>query len=139
MSRTHIAAAALILLGILGGLVALAVTPRDGSDDEASPSPATAAHDGLCQALQAADAGDEKTARAVFFDRSHDGLHDLAARAAEIDRSLAADLLEAKQDVEALLDGDEYGSDLAAGLSALAAVTASATERIYGADVKDCG
>lgn len=139
MSRSGVAAAVLILLVILAGFVALAVTAGDGSDDEASPSAATAVHGGLCRALQAAEAGDREAARAAFFDRSHDGLHDLAARAAEIDRSLAADLLEAKHQVEAHLDGHEDGSDLAPDVRALAAVTASATERVDGADVKDCG
>ena len=139
MSRARVAAAVLILLVILAGFVALAVTAGDGSDDEATPSPATAVHRGLCRALRGAEAGDREVARMAFFDRSHDGLHDLARRAAEIDRSLAAELLEAKQQVEARLDGDEDGSDLAPDLRALAAVTASATERVHGADVKDCG
>lgn len=139
MSRTRVAAAVLILFVILAGLVALAVTAGDGSDDETSPAPATAVHRGLCRALQAAEAGDREAARAAFFDRSHVGLHELAARAAEIDRSLAADLLEVKQQVEAILGGDEDGSDLADDLRALAAVTASTTERVDGADVKDCG
>lgn len=138
MSRWRVPAGVLVLLAVLAGFVALAATAGDGSDDETSPRSATAVHRGLCRALQAAEAGEHDEARTAFFDRSHDGLHDLAARAADIDRSLAADLLEAKQRVEASLDGDDEAPDLAGDLRSLAAVTASATARVDGADVKEC-
>src|SRR3546814_1496302 len=42
---------------------------------------------GVCNALVAARSGDVEDARAVFFDDAHDGLHDLAARTAEVDRA----------------------------------------------------
>ena len=57
----------------------------------------------LCEARD--DIGrDAGATEAIFFDRAHDRLHDLARDAAELDRSVAARLLEAKQNVEADLD-----------------------------------
>jgi hypothetical protein len=54
---------------------------------------------GLCEAAEAAKASVPK-ARVVFYDRSHDQLHELARRAQERDRAVTADLLVAKESVE---------------------------------------
>lgn len=50
----------------------------------------------MCDALASARSGDVEEARAAFFGGAHDGLHDLAARTADIDRAVTADLLRAK-------------------------------------------
>ncbi len=71
--------------------------------------------------------GDPSLASTLFFDRAHDRLHELAAAVSDIDRSIEARLLEAKQRVEADLSIDR-APDLAAHLAALAAVAADATE-----------
>ncbi|MGH9051135.1 MAG: hypothetical protein ACRDY4_15510, partial [Acidimicrobiia bacterium] len=66
---------------------------------------------GLCAAAVHARDGAVDDARATFFDQSHDDLHELADETAGDDRAAAAELLEAKEAVEA---------DLAAASAALA-------------------
>lgn len=56
----------------------------------------------MCDALAASVEG--RDAGAVFYDRAHDGLHDLAADTAAQDRAVAGRLLRSKERVEALLD-----------------------------------
>ena len=60
----------------------------------------------LCAALDAALAGDVDTARQAF---DHGPLHELADAAVDVDRSVAAHLLEAKEALESDL-GDETAS-----------------------------
>jgi hypothetical protein len=84
--------------------------------------------DALCDAKDAAGR-DPEEARMVFFDRAHDPLHDIAAAAEEVDRSSAARLLEAKQTVEADLDG-MAGPELASDLGALVAATRDALKQL---------
>jgi hypothetical protein len=55
---------------------------------------------GLCEAQSLASGGGLEESRQVFQDQSHAYLHQLAAELQERDRSLAAELLEAKQQVE---------------------------------------
>lgn len=76
----------------------------------------------LCTAVEAGP--DEAGER--FFDRVHGPLHVLADDVAEKDRGAAADLLEAKQEVEVALDPDaggdltrEFGRLLESTLAAL--------------------
>ena len=57
------------------------------------------AHAGLCEA-----AGSPATARALFFDRSHEALHTVARGVEEVDRAQAGALLQAKEKVESELD-----------------------------------
>ena len=52
--------------------------------------------------MASARSGDVEEARAAFFGDAHDGLHDLAALTADIDRAVTADLLRAKERIEAL-------------------------------------
>lgn len=80
----------------------------------------TAAHTGLCAAIAAATNGDEEAAGVTFTDRVHGGLHDLASRVEERDRSVAARLLEAKERVEADLDQSVTAAALTADLINLA-------------------
>jgi hypothetical protein len=94
-------------LSIAISLVVLA-SACTGTDQEAD-SPARrsrgpqAAVTGLCEAQSFASGGGLDEARQVFQDQSHAYLHQLAAELQERDRSLAADLLEAKQQVERAL------------------------------------
>ena len=57
------------------------------------------AHAGLCEA-----AASPATARALFFDRSHEALHTVARGVEEVDRAQAGALLQAKEKVESELD-----------------------------------
>jgi hypothetical protein len=85
----------------------------------------------LCEA-RAEIARDLGAAEAIFFDRTHDRLHDLARDTAEMDRSAAARLLEAKQTVEADLDEDAPRRVLAKDFDALIASTRRAVEVTSG-------
>jgi hypothetical protein len=57
------------------------------------------AHAALCEAAAHPD-----QARTLFFDRSHESLHTVARALDDVDRALAAQLLEAKQAVESALN-----------------------------------
>lgn len=65
----------------------------------------------------------------MFFDDAHDGLHDLAARTAEVDRAVTADLLRAKERIEALMDSSS-ASDLQSALANLADATGAAARTL---------
>lgn len=82
--------------------------------------------DAVCDALRAAEGGDLSRARAVFYDGAHDPLHALAATTADRDRPAAAELLEAKEGVESMLDADADPRELAQALRGLAEATAAA-------------
>ena len=56
------------------------------------------AHAALCEAAFTPD-----SARALFFDRSHEALHTVARGLEEVDRAQAAMLLQAKESVESEL------------------------------------
>jgi hypothetical protein len=81
----------------------------------------------LCEARGQA-VHDAAEAKAIFVDRAHDGLHELARDVAELDRSAAARLLEAKQAVEAEIERPSGGTALAEHLEALIASTRRALE-----------
>jgi len=73
------------------------------TDDVPGSSPRfSRAFEGLCQARE--QARDAESARAVFFDESHQALHELAINLQDTDRAAAAELLEAKARVEATFD-----------------------------------
>lgn len=86
------------------GLVVIALSAC--SSTESAPAAPTSrfrsAFVGLCQARQ--QAGDAASARATFFDESHQALHELAIELEGTDRGDAARLLEAKARVEVALD-----------------------------------
>lgn len=124
---------AIVLVGAAIG--AIARSGDGGSDPMRGPSFA-AARDGLCQAGQAASRGDAAGARAVFFDRSHQPLHELAAAAQERDRAAAARLLEAKERVESGLE--KPSPTLADDLDTLAVVTGRAMAVAGGGDPGPC-
>ncbi len=122
---------------VLGSVLAVALT---GCGDDGSSSPAsrwTRAVAGLCAAADEARAGDVDDARATVFDQSHDDLHELADEAAGDDRAAAADLLEAKESVEA--DLEDPSASLADHLDTLVDATRVAI-RATGAPVPaGCG
>lgn len=89
---------------------------------------------GLCELGSATDRAE---AEATFLDRSHETLHVIAAATEERDRNAAADLLEAKQRVEADLAGADLPPDFAADVGALIEATRSALEAI-GLDAPVC-
>ena len=118
--------AALVL--VLAGWLAIAATGDNDADAptagaQASPLP------GVCDALASARSGDVEDARAVFFDDAHDGLHDLASRTAKVDRAVTADLLRAKERIEALMESSS-ASDLQTALADLADATAAAARTL---------
>lgn len=113
---------------VLAGWLALSATGDNDTDtptDGAGSSPLA----GVCDALVAARSGDIEDARAVFFDDAHDGLHDLAARTAEVDRAATADLLRAKERIEALMESSSTSS-LQTALADLADATAAAARTL---------
>jgi hypothetical protein len=85
----------------------------------------------LCEARNRA-VHDAAEAEAIFLDRAHDGLHHLAREVAEVDRSAAARLLEAKQAVEADIERPSSGAGLEEHLEALIASTRRALELSTG-------
>jgi len=92
---------------------------------------------GICAAAAQAPA-DPGEARRIFFGQSHDGIHTVARGLQGVDRSMSADLLVAKQVVEADLSSEPDGGQLAADLDRLAATTRSGLERL-GLSVPACG
>ncbi|MGH2724067.1 MAG: hypothetical protein ACRDI0_07335 [Actinomycetota bacterium] len=94
--------AAALLAGACGG---------DGAD-EPQPSPQAfeeaeqlvVAAQGLCRTLELVEAGELEEAREVFFNRSHDFLHLIAAKGRGAVPRETGLLLEAKQKVEQGLD-----------------------------------
>jgi methylaspartate ammonia-lyase len=91
---------------------------------------------GLCAAIAAAGAGDLDGVEQVF---DHGPLHELAASATEIDRAVAAQLLVAKEKVEAAISDDATTpASLAADLNALAEATRQAQRTVGDPVLADC-
>ena len=76
-----------------------------GEDGRAAPTPSSAIYRDLCRIGASADAGRQGEAERGFTDEVHGPLHTLAAEAGTTDRAAAGALLEAKQDVEAAIEG----------------------------------
>ena len=92
--------AGLAAVGVIG---AGSLTLAGGDDSQADPGLEAGVVPGACAALDAsADGGD---ARAVFYDRAHDGLHEPTSDPASQDRAVAGLLLRSKEQVETLLGG----------------------------------
>lgn len=100
--RSRLSAATLMLVGLSLASCSAEPPPAD---------PYVSAGSGLCDASASADMGELDLARQAFYDTAHRPLHQLAAEVADVDRTLAARLLEAKESVESGLDDD--GSRLA--------------------------
>ncbi len=90
-----------------------------GSLGVVTPAAAGAAVRGLCQMVTETD---RDAAAMVFFDRSHQTLHVIAAATDAVDRAATARLLEAKQVIEADLTEpvlpDGFGDDIGTLLDA---------------------
>jgi hypothetical protein len=81
--------------------VAACTDEAGGDADGAEVDRLQAASQGLCDAQVEASRGRVRDAREIFDAETHAYLHELAARLQETDRAVAAQLLEAKQRVEA--------------------------------------
>jgi hypothetical protein len=83
----------------------------------------------LCTARR--EASDRpRAAEARFFDRSHESLHVTARALEDVDRPLAARLLEAKQKVEADFSGLASGDRVADDLGRLLEVSRAGLDRL---------
>ena len=127
MNRSTAGLVAAVVL-VLAGWLAIAAT---GDKDADAPTAGAEASplSGVCDALASARSGDVADARAVFIDDAHDALHDLASRTAEVDRAVTADLLRAKERIEALIASGS-ASDLQSALADLADATGAATRTL---------
>lgn len=94
------------------------------------------AYEALCRARAAAQNGDAPEARDIFYDGAHAGLHRIADEVAGMDRPLAADLLRAKNAVEASF-GSSAGGHLESQLDELLRVSQMALESL-GASYSLC-
>lgn len=92
------------LCAVLGAVLLIATACSDATSSSGGPTRFESAFAGLCRSL--VQAGDVSAARATFFDRSHQALHELAAELETVDRAAAGRLLEAKARVEAALEQD---------------------------------
>lgn len=91
-----------------------------------------AASQGLCDAQVLVSEGRIREAAAVFEDRTHAYLHELADKVGDVDRAIAADLLEAKERLEVALD-DPQASDpegVAAAIGEVQRALADAAEAV---------
>lgn len=121
-------------------LVALVLAACGGGDAGPSPSPLPsgalgpvtpeAADESVLGLCEIVDSTDRAEAEATFLDRSHETLHVIAAATEVRDRAAAADLLEAKQRVEADLAGEELPPGFAADVEALVDATRAALDSI---------
>jgi hypothetical protein len=96
------------------------------------PVPVAQMTDALANLCTAQDEAPDRpqAAEARFFDRSHTTLHLVARAVEDVDRSLAARLLEAKQKVEADFSGLASGDRVADDLASLVTVTRDALDRL---------
>lgn len=109
-------------------------SPPSGALGPVTPRAAEEAVRGLCDLRTATD---RVEAEATFLDRAHATLHVIAAATEVRDRSGAANLLEAKQKVEADLAGTELPPSFAADVRALIDATRAALAAI-GLDAPAC-
>jgi hypothetical protein len=110
-------------------LVMVGCAPASSDDASANAAPLSDAAAALCSAKRQA-AADPLAARRVFYEGAHDHLHDLARQVQQVDRPIAARLLEAKQRVEHDLDASATPQRLAGDLDRLLAATHAALTAI---------
>lgn len=106
---------------------ALGVVSQDAADRAVS---------GLCE--MRTNAGDRDAAHRVFYDRSHEELHVIAAAAQLGDPAVAGRLLRAKELIEADLRPERFPGGLVRNLDALIGATRDALEAI-GLEAPGCG
>lgn len=113
-----------------------------GSGDRRQPGPPEEvtgrglAYEAICRARAAAQDGDVPAARDAFYGEAHAGLHGIADEMAGMDRPLAADLLRAKNAVEASFNSSA-GGRLESQLDELLRVSQMALESL-GASYSHC-
>jgi len=138
--RSKPAVAAVVVgaaLLVVGGFVFLRA-PEAPTDASTAPEGFASIVPSLCRARDNArtDAGDS---RRIFLDEVHAPLHELADEVATTDRPVAADLLEAKQVVEADLELEAIVTgDLERDLETLIDATIAASAAL-GEEVGTCG
>lgn len=125
----------LLVTVVIVGAGWLALFALSGDTDEVDGDVATV--DGVCDAARAAGT-DVAAARDVFFDLAHDGLHDLADRATNVDRTVAGELLRDKEQVEGLLDGATPPEQLRLALLHLHESTAAAAVAVGAPEPEGC-
>ncbi|MGH2529063.1 MAG: hypothetical protein ACRDH0_07010 [Actinomycetota bacterium] len=91
---------------------------------------------GLCE--MRTNAGDRDAANRVFYDRSHEQLHAIAAAAQLGDPAVAGRLLRAKERIEADLRPERFPGGFVRNLDALIGATGDALEAI-GLEAPRCG
>lgn len=123
-----VAVGGLVAVGALAGVLLLSGDGGDTSTDPPSNLEETLL--GLCAASSEAAEGSVEDAGDVFYDRSHQGLHDLAAQASDEDRAAVTRLLETKQRVEALLRGGASPGELRSQLRRLLDAASEAARAI---------
>ena len=139
-----------VLVAVLVAAVALAACRSSGEGSVSSPSvlpsgslgvvtqrDAEDAMRGLCE-VRAVDASDRDRANALFYDRSHQELHVIAAATEVRDPPAAGRLLQAMQRVEADLKGPRLPATFGEDAEALIAATANALAAI-GLTSPSCG
>ena len=90
----------------------------------------SAVADAVCRAASEAAAGDPTGAGQTFLGQAHDGIHLIARGLQARDRRESANVLVAKQAVEADIAGGANGPKLAADLERLAGATRSGLARL---------
>jgi hypothetical protein len=140
-----------IVLAILLSFMFLAFAAcRSSGGGGASPTPsgpsgalgvvtidaASTAVQGLCT-MRSTDANDLRDANGVFYDKTHDELHVIAAATEVKDRTLAAHLLQAKEKVEADLTDEKVPEGFVDDIDALLSATQDALQAI-GLTVPGC-
>ena len=131
----------LVLGGIAvggAGMTVLAGEDHDGEDPKVAPTNSyVGTVTGLCEARRLAPSRPEDAA-ALFQDRAHLDLHDLAAGVEGRDRAAAATLLEAKQAVEVDIEAERPdGETLERDLDELLDVTVTGLREI-GVEAPTC-
>lgn len=131
----------LVLLGLSG--VGFAVYSQTaGKPDAAGAGVQTsdevllAAYADLCETRSLAG-GDVEEARGQFYSKVHSPLHDIARKAEEADRAVAARMLEAKNDVEQSFNTSAPADATTAALDRLLTRTAEALNSI-GVTTSSC-
>ena len=101
-----------------------------------TPAELSDAYSELCD-VSAQAGSDVDAARDLFYGRVHSPLHEIARVAGEVDRSVAARLLEAKNDVERAFADDAPAPEVSAALGRLLPRTGQAL-RSVGVTTSDC-
>jgi hypothetical protein len=114
MTRGHMA----LWLGLVSVVAAgcRASEPAAGSQSPEARQ-LQAASQGLCDAQVLISDGKISEAADVFEDRTHAYLHELAEEVQDVDRAIAAELLEAKERLEVALDAPQASDPAAVAVS----------------------